>query len=357
MLLSVIIPALNEERCLRILLPQLLSQQGIGLDILVSDGGSIDQSRAVCLAHSVQFLEAPKGRARQMNYAANRATGRLLLFLHADSELQDPFLLSRAVDYFETTQASSPEKQSIAGHFPLKFRRRDPEKHGFAYRFMEEKTAINRPDTINGDQGLLISQDFFRCLGRFDESLAHLEDQGISLQIFKHGRWIVLPGELLTAARRFEENGLYRVSILMATIMIMYHIDQKLFFDLAPDLYREQSDRNTMQVAPFLGLIWKMQLKLVPVREVFIGYYRVGRYVLSSSWLLFYFFDHLLRPLYGRKIFPLLKFRDRYFHPLTNNAVCASILAILCHVAFFWILYPILLFVERFVLKLNKQNR
>ena len=49
----------------------------------MADGGSTDGTRWAAADADV-FLEAPRGRAAQMNAGAARATGEVLLFLHAD---------------------------------------------------------------------------------------------------------------------------------------------------------------------------------------------------------------------------------------------------------------------------------
>src|SRR5205085_2633486 len=78
---SVIIPTLNEEGCLTEALHALKLQQP--REIIVADGGSTDGTRWVAAGADV-FLDAPRGRAAQMNAGAAAATGEVLLFLHAD---------------------------------------------------------------------------------------------------------------------------------------------------------------------------------------------------------------------------------------------------------------------------------
>ena len=96
-LLSIIIPTLNEAEHLPALLDDLKQQQNISLEIIVGDGGSTDATRAVAEAYGVSFVSAKPGRGAQMNAAARKATGEYLLFLHADSRLDDPNLLADAV--------------------------------------------------------------------------------------------------------------------------------------------------------------------------------------------------------------------------------------------------------------------
>ncbi len=100
-MVSVVIPAYNEEKALPHTLRELLSQRG-DLEVIVVDGDSMDRTRAII--ESFGFIDrardvrrssdvarftirAPKGRALQMNAGAREATGDWLLFLHADTVL------------------------------------------------------------------------------------------------------------------------------------------------------------------------------------------------------------------------------------------------------------------------------
>src|SRR5262249_18392819 len=81
MTVSVIVPTLNEESCLGEMLRAVQAQRP--REIIVADGGSTDGTRWAA-AEADRFLEAPRGRAAQMNAGAAVATGDVLLFLHAD---------------------------------------------------------------------------------------------------------------------------------------------------------------------------------------------------------------------------------------------------------------------------------
>ena len=88
-MISVIIPALNEERALPRTLAHLFAQPG-RCEVILVDGGSRDRTRAVADAWpGVHVTSAPRGRASQLNAGARLASGEWLLFLHADTLLPD----------------------------------------------------------------------------------------------------------------------------------------------------------------------------------------------------------------------------------------------------------------------------
>src|SRR5438045_256698 len=86
MAISVIIPTLNEATCVTATVRSVRTQRPH--EIIVVDGGSTDATREAA-AEADLVLQAPRGRASQMNAGAARATGDALLFLHADCTLED----------------------------------------------------------------------------------------------------------------------------------------------------------------------------------------------------------------------------------------------------------------------------
>ena len=95
--LSVVVPVRNEaEGIAQVLAPlQALRDQ---LEIIVVDGGSEDDTAALAAPLADKVLASPPGRARQMNAGAAAATGEVLLFLHADTQLPEGFVgMIRAV--------------------------------------------------------------------------------------------------------------------------------------------------------------------------------------------------------------------------------------------------------------------
>lgn len=334
--LSVIIPTLNEAEHLPTLLADLAQQQNILLEIIIGDGGSSDATGAVAVKFGALFVVAPRGRGAQMNAAAVVATGEYLLFLHADSTLDDPLLLSNALH----VMMSEPDKECRrAGHFPLRFARTSG-RNALAYRYAEEKTAFNRRNTTNGDQGLLLSADFFRTLGGFDECMPFLEDQRIAEKIRAEGRWITLPGHLETSARRFEKEGFHRRYILMSMMMGLHSVGVEEFFARAPGIYRTQQDTGRLLLSPFFALIRQMMKEEWGVRGTIRVFYLLGGYIRQNSWQMFYLVDVWSRPLVGAGRYPFLRFHDRVFAPFTNFRLFDALTGLLCFVWFMGILAP-----------------
>ena len=327
--LAVVIPALNEAQTLPRLLAQLRGQQDISLKIIVADSGSTDDTAEAARGAGATVVTAPRGRGAQMNAGARAAAAEFLLFLHADSELIQPRLLADALAALRRTDSGQVR---VAGHFPLRFSGTSAQYAPF-YRHVEGKTRLNRPYTINGDQGLLISRTFFDQLGGFDESLPFLEDQRIAAKIFAQSRWIMLPGELVTSARRFETEGHARRYTLMALIMGLYAGGAAEFLARVPQIYTSHSETGRLDLRPFHSEIEKFFTELGFV-ERWKLLLRIGRFVRENTWQLFYRRD-VLR---GDEDHLCLRFHDRFVEPLIKNVFFDTLAALLTRAWFLFVL-------------------
>ncbi len=345
---SVIIPVVNEADHLPILLDDLKAQQDISLELIVCDGGSTDGSEALATAAGALLVRTPKGRGVQMNTGAQHARGRYLLFLHADSRLTDLTQLNQAIRAL-TVAIEQQCHPRIAGHFPLRFMREQP-GHTLSYRYMEEKTTLNRPYSINGDQGLLICKDFFQELGGFDESLMFLEDQRLAEKIRQRGLWITLPGVLQTSARRFETEGLPKRYFLMAIIMSMYYADIREFFHLAPQVYRTQHETDHLLLTPFFRLIWRIWQQR-GIKQCGQDWLQLGRFFSQNIWQIFFFLDVLARPCLRPKRYPCTAIFDRLVQYWPRWFVWDVIFAVLLFIAVVFVVQPCLRLAEQQVLK------
>src|SRR5919197_1256864 len=112
-MISIIIPALDEEERLPGLLLALRTEQ-IEKEVIVVDGGSRDRTAAsACRLGATVLMSAP-GRGTQIRQGTAAASGDILLFLHADTVFP-PGGLKRVAE----TLAARPE--IVGGNFRLLF--------------------------------------------------------------------------------------------------------------------------------------------------------------------------------------------------------------------------------------------
>jgi rSAM/selenodomain-associated transferase 2 len=208
--LSIIIPTLNEAEHLAALLPALVATHP-DAEILVSDGGSEDATRAV-VAHtpSARWLDAPRGRARQMNAAARLATGDALLFLHADTRL--PPAAAAAI------AAALADPEVIAGRFDVRLDSPRP-----LLRVVEAMmNARSRLTGIcTGDQALFVRHAAFDAVGGYPD-IPLMEDIALSRRLKRRGRVAALRLRVTTSARKWEREGAVRTILLMWALRLAY---------------------------------------------------------------------------------------------------------------------------------------
>lgn len=349
--LSIIIPALNEGLALPGLLADLACQAEMDTEVIVADGGSADDTRYIAIAGGARVVASAAGRGLQMNRGAATARGKYLLFLHADSRLAAPRLLADAVEAL-TGAIASGGHDSVAGHFRLSFMRTRA-GNDLAYRYLETKTALNRPGTINGDQGLLLSRAYFTRLGGFDETLPFLEDQRIAARIEASGCWLTLPGVLLTSARRFESEGFHRRYILMGIMTGLHAAGEHSFFEKAPAVYRSQADTNRLLLSPFFGVVLRMMRQEWGIGGTVRVFCRLGKYARTNSWQIFHFLDVLMRRLTNRWGHPFLRLHDRFFGPMTSCKLCDIVAGLLCLACYLGLLAPFFWLLEYTTAKLR----
>jgi rSAM/selenodomain-associated transferase 2 len=196
--LSVVIPAYNEEKMLPRTLDHLATQGG-EIEVIVVDGGSTDRTCDIVRARAdVRLVHARKGRASQMNAGARLARGEWLLFLHADTRLPERALAGLC-------RACIDRGYQAAG-FRHRFSGRDwrlrviSTLHNFRCRL----TGI-----CYGDQALVIRADLFWRLGGFPD-VPMLEDLIFGERLRNISRPGLLPWYVTTDSRKFEQRGILR---------------------------------------------------------------------------------------------------------------------------------------------------
>lgn len=209
-MISVIIPALDEERALTGTLAGVLAQPG-ACDIIVVDGGSRDRTCAIARSTpGVRLLRAPRGRAAQMNAGAVAAKGEWLVFLHADTLLPE-----RALQRIGALPAAVS-----AGCFRQAFGMRHPL---LAAVSMLHNWRCRTTLIMYGDQAMFVRRDLFRALGGFPD-VARLEDVLLSERIRAVTRPALLDLTVVTDARKFLAHGIIRSLARIVLILVCHRL-------------------------------------------------------------------------------------------------------------------------------------
>ncbi len=220
--LGVVIPALNAAATLGATLEALAAgREQFQLDVVVADGGSTDDTVAVAEAYGAQTIFTPPGRGGQLAAGAAAVAGDWLLFVHADTRLENDWV-SAVADFVQ-----SPENTLRAGYFRLVL-----DDTAAAARRLERIVAwrARRIGLPYGDQGLLLSREFYNALGGF-QPLPLMEDVDLVRRIGRR-RLVALPATARTSAERYRRDGYLRRSSRNLLCLMLY------FLGLPPRLIR-----------------------------------------------------------------------------------------------------------------------
>lgn len=192
--LSIVIPVLNAAHTLPACLAAFSRWPSV--EILISDGGSTDQSTAVSLQNNGRVVAGPPGRGVQLARGASVAGGDWLLFLHADTVLDRNG--ARAVETF----MADPSNATRAGYFRFALDDADPRARRIERLAVWRCRALGLP---YGDQGLLIARAFYESLGGY-RALPLMEDVDLVRRIGR-ARLRMLDAIATTSAGRYRRDG------------------------------------------------------------------------------------------------------------------------------------------------------
>jgi len=208
MRISVIIPVLNEEKTIA---ATLLALQRLKPDeLILVDGESSDGTREVCQRFGVELYPSPRGRARQMNFGAQRGTGDALLFLHADTRLPP--------SAFDDIRSALEDQRVVGGHFDLQLDDARPMLR-LVGLLISLRSRISKVGT--GDQAIFVRREIFAELGGYPD-IPLMEDVAFSRALKRRGAVACLRSCVVTSARRWEREGIWSTILKMWRLKSLY---------------------------------------------------------------------------------------------------------------------------------------
>ena len=224
MLVSVIIPTLNEEAFIQYAIQAIRQDYDRDqVEIIVVDGGSQDETLGQ-IPPGVRVVQSNPGRAIQMNLGAETACGDILVFCHADSLLPN--------GWREAVVEKLSEPGVSGGTFQLSI---IPAKG-----ILKLRNRISYPANwrlMYGDQVQFMSRSTFNAVGGFP-NLPIMEDLEMSRSLNKVGRLVRIPLRVRTSSRRFSGNQPRRQWLLSIQCVILYLYFGKSAEDIKRIYYR-----------------------------------------------------------------------------------------------------------------------
>ena len=219
-MISIIIPAKNEEKYLPSLLKSIKEQEEIReeYELILADAGSTDCTVEIARSFSCRIVSGglpAKGR----NEGAKVARGDLFLFLDADIKLPQDFL-KNSLKEFEARNLDFASYHLI------------PNKRFYQILF---HLFYNWPITFvqkflaHGAMAILVKRSVFEAVGGFEEEITLAEDHYFMNQAFKIGRFgIIKSTQVYMTLRRFETDGFFN-TIFKYALCYLYMFSGKPF--------------------------------------------------------------------------------------------------------------------------------
>ncbi|WP_299370772.1 TIGR04283 family arsenosugar biosynthesis glycosyltransferase [uncultured Tateyamaria sp.] len=191
--ISVIVPTLNAAPQLQACLAALMEgvEAGLIAELIVTDGGSTDETRVLAEAWGANFCEGPASRGGQLRRGCDMARGQWLLILHADTVLAPGW----------TAAVDAHLWQARAGYFALRF------DHGGRFVAGWANLRARFLGLPYGDQGLLIRRTLYDAVGGYQD-IPLMEDVAMARAL--SGQLQALDGVAVTSAAKYRHQGWIR---------------------------------------------------------------------------------------------------------------------------------------------------
>lgn len=217
-MISVIVPTLNAEQdlaaCLTALVPAAMD--GFVKEVIISDGGSTDQTLAIADDAGARIIHCGRGRGQQLREGASDPKGDWLLFIHADTVLEEGWEheVFRHIRLIET--GDQPDR-AAAFRFSL-------DDDGLLAAYLGAAVALRcwALRLPYGDQGLLISRKLYDEIGGF-KPIALMEDVDLVRRLGRK-RLKILRAKAVTSAKRYRHDGYLKRMMSNAACLGLYYL-------------------------------------------------------------------------------------------------------------------------------------
>ena len=210
--ISIITPVLDEGKEIIRAVDHLRKIQGDPPpEIIVVDGSEKGSTIQYLHDREVIAIKSKKGRARQMNRGAYKASGDVLLFLHADT-----FISANAFEKITTVIQSG---RYVGGAFDLGF-----DNQRWVFKLIAKAASVRSRITRIpfGDQAIFIKREYFNKIGGYQD-IPLMEDVALMRRIKHRGDHIhIIPFKVNTSARKWEEEGVIYTTLRNWLLQFLY---------------------------------------------------------------------------------------------------------------------------------------
>jgi len=204
-MISIIIPTLNEEKYLPLLLSSIKDQDFSDHETIIADAGSRDKTVEIAKRYGCRVI--PGGLpARGRNEGAKVAKGDLLFFIDADSIISPEFL-SKALEEFIARSLDF----AAFGLLPIEGTKISKSTFNMLYNWFTYALEKVLPHSA---MGILVKKDLFIKLNGYDETIKLAEDHDLGRRASKIAKYgIIRAVKVYFSDRRFKKDGWLKTAI------------------------------------------------------------------------------------------------------------------------------------------------
>jgi len=198
-MISIIVPTLNEEKYLPLLLKSIKRQDFSDYEVIVADAGSKDKTVKIAKNNGCRVI--PGGLpAKGRNDGAKKAKGDLLFFVDADSTIPDKFM-SKALKEFTAKKLDF----AVFGLLPIESKKIQKIAFNICYNWYIFATEKFLP---HASMGVLVKKDIFMRLNGYDETIKLAEDHDLARRAKKISKYgIIRSVKIFISDRRLRKEG------------------------------------------------------------------------------------------------------------------------------------------------------
>jgi rSAM/selenodomain-associated transferase 2 len=215
MRLAIIVPVLDEAAQIEPCLAALAELRRRGVQVIVADGGSRDQTVRLAAPLCDRVVSAARGRSLQMNAGARSEQARaadVLLFLHVDARLP--------ADADRLVFRALGNSRARWGRFDVKLQGRSIGL-GLIAGMMNLRSRAT--GICTGDQAIFVEQGTFLALEGF-APIGLMEDVEFCRRARQLSWPVAVRPPLIVSARRWDQAGLWRTVLLMWWLRLAYFL-------------------------------------------------------------------------------------------------------------------------------------
>lgn len=222
---TVVIPALNEEKALPQTIENIRSLDPPADAMILVDGGSADRTCDIAQDAGLTVLQSPKkGRGAQINYGVAAAESQVICVLHADSILPIDAVAEIRSAMKDQTTALASFTPRIVGPSGTRWGTtfHNYIKTWYAPLLMRPWLFVKGVRLLFGDHAIFFRREQFQAVGGCDDSIKIMEEADLCIKFSRFGRTKMIPRWVWTSDRRIAAWGGLKANWIYFKVGVMW---------------------------------------------------------------------------------------------------------------------------------------